>query len=1579
MQEQLAVIIPVKDEVQTLEELIDRISAALTPRNISHSIIIIDDDSSDGSWELVEKLSKRPNVQAYKKVGFPGKAYSIIEGATHTDAEVLAFIDADLQYPPEVLPEMYERIKKDGLVIGKRQYSNVSKVREMVSKFGRYLIGQCLYGVPFDIQSGLKVFRREIFEYLNTSELKPWTLDLPLVLTAQELGLSVSEIDIEFKERVAGESKIDLFGSTWEIASHAVKYRIRGIEPLRMRSHKKMLNAGLVYKKRRYVTHTSLDHRSSAVTTLNTTQKYALLSSIALLLISGVLFPYKTALYLVGFLSLVYFVDVLFNFFLILRSLYLPPEIEIADEETKKVKDLSLPIYTILCPLYKEAHVLPQFVESISKLDWPSNKLDVQLLLEADDLETISAAQSMKLPSYIRVVVVPDSQPKTKPKACNYGLIQAKGEYLVIYDAEDKPDPLQLKKVYVAFQQVAPYIKCIQAKLNYYNPNQNLLTRLFTAEYSLWFDIILTGLQTIETTIPLGGTSNHFRTEELRELQGWDPFNVTEDCDLGIRLFKRGARTAVINSVTLEEANSSWTNWIRQRSRWIKGYIQTYLVHMRSPLTFLREHGWHALFFQLSIGGKIAFLFINPLMWLLTLSYFFAYSIVGPTIESLYPAVIFYIAVFSLVFGNFMFLYYYMIGVAKRQQWSLMKFVFLIPFYWLLTSVAACMGLYQLIVKPHYWEKTIHGLHLKEKQLVKKIEKKTTAALPEVVVGTVQGRTAVYSSSFFNRMKRLITSKRAYLGGALLIVSAMVANVFNFIFNMYLARTLSLEDFGLVSVSGNLLFLVMIPLTAIGTTINYQSGLLFGRFGELKTFSFWHFFNRRLAILGVVLGVVWLLLTTLFMDFFHTSQWLPFVIFSVVWVFGLLGSLDKGYLLGKLLFGVLAIVAFVEAVVKLISAIVLVELGLDHWVYLSIPLSIVSSFVIGRYVIFVREKKLFKQLDLSKHFSFAKKFFLVSMISSISTMSFLSLDILLVKHVLPPTEAGQYALISLVGKIIFFMSTLASQFVLPLVSHNEGAQKDSRKTLDYTLAATAVLAGVSFIGLGVLADWTLPLVFGERIVGLTQYALLFTAGMMCFSLSRVFMTYYLAKKVYLFSVVSFMFSIVQVVALLIWNDSLLMVVEVMSAIGLATLVGMFVMHLLVDKVAGFENNLLAFWELFSNKYLAHHSVDSKNLNILIFNWRDTRHVWAGGAEAYIHNLAKELVAKGHQVTVFCGNDGHHSVNDVVEGVRVIRRGGFYTVYIWAVIYYCLKLRGKFDVVIDSENGVPFFTPLFVGVPKFLLIHHIHQQVFREHLPFPFSHIAMFIESKMMPLVYQNVKVLTVSESSKKEIYQIGLSRKKDVTVINPGIESNLFKPAKKTSYPSIVFIGRLKPYKNVDVALKAFEKVVQKLPKARFVIAGDGEMLSTLKRMSTKMGLNDNVEFVGKVSDELKAELFAKSWVAVQPSMIEGWGITVIEANASGTPVVAANVPGLIDSVVNKKTGYLVTPKHVDELAEMLLKLLRDTRTRSRVSNYALDWAEQFTWEKATKRLLDEISESDHKGNLVRSSVALVLQSGKEI
>lgn len=434
-------------------------------------------------------------------------------------------------------------------------------------------------------------------------------------------------------------------------------------------------------------------------------------------------------------------------------SYFRHPEISVAADETGALAEQELPVYTILVPLYHEAEVAGKILAHLAALDYPKDKLDVKLLLECDDGETRESLARCGLPPWCSVVDVPDGTPRTKPRACNYGLAEARGDFLVIYDAEDEPERDQLRKAVCAFRRDGTgRLVCVQAKLNFYNAEQNFLTRLFTVEYSTHFDMQLPGLQKFRLPLPLGGTSNHFRTEALRKLGGWDPFNVTEDCDLGIRIFEAGFHTDVLESTTWEEANPKIGNWMRQRSRWVKGFLQTHLVHYRNPAETMRRLGIRGFFGCYSfVGASVLMLLANVIYWPLILLYavllFHAlhageplFSIIrGPrTAETLYHGISFLqwhvsawplyyagpgedvlLSVLSQVFfglGLFLFLTNialvaaHALGCVKRGFFRLLPFSLLMPLYWILISIAAWKGVLQFIRKPFYWEKTRHGL-----------------------------------------------------------------------------------------------------------------------------------------------------------------------------------------------------------------------------------------------------------------------------------------------------------------------------------------------------------------------------------------------------------------------------------------------------------------------------------------------------------------------------------------------------------------------------------------------------------------------------------------------------------------------------------------------------------------------------------------------------------------------------------------------------------------------------------------------------------------------------------------------------
>jgi cellulose synthase/poly-beta-1,6-N-acetylglucosamine synthase-like glycosyltransferase len=450
----------------------------------------------------------------------------------------------------------------------------------------------------------------------------------------------------------------------------------------------------------------------SARVVLMPRQRIAGLAVVSAIVVLAVLMPRATQIVLSAIVAFSYLAGVLFKFVVCMAGARRERELPITDDDVAALTDDELPVYTVLVPVYREANIVADLIGNLGALDYPTEKLEILLLLEEDDDETRAAATAADCPVTITFVVVPRGGPQTKPKACNIGLFFARGDFLVIYDAEDKPDPDQLKKAFIAFRRADdagnPGLVCVQAALNYWNAEENALTRMFTLEYSFWFDYMLPGLEALRLPIPLGGTSNHFRTAGLRQLGGWDPYNVTEDADLGIRAAAMGYTVGVINSTTFEEANRAYGNWIRQRSRWIKGYLQTTLVHLRHPVLLVRQAGLRqAGAFALLVGGTpLSFLCAPPLYLMFALSFFLPASV----LNSLFPGPILEISVVNLLIGNAMMVYVAMLGAFKRRRYRLVAWAMLNPAYWLMHSVASYKALIQLITRPHYWEKTTHGL-----------------------------------------------------------------------------------------------------------------------------------------------------------------------------------------------------------------------------------------------------------------------------------------------------------------------------------------------------------------------------------------------------------------------------------------------------------------------------------------------------------------------------------------------------------------------------------------------------------------------------------------------------------------------------------------------------------------------------------------------------------------------------------------------------------------------------------------------------------------------------------------------------
>ncbi|MEL6681731.1 MAG: glycosyltransferase family 2 protein [Pseudomonadota bacterium] len=367
------------------------------------------------------------------------------------------------------------------------------------------------------------------------------------------------------------------------------------------------------------------------------------------------------------------------------------------------------PIITVLVPLYNETAIAEHLLARLRALDYPRALLDVCLVLEADDTTTRETLGRTILPTWMRAISVPKGTVKTKPRALNYALDFARGSIIGIWDAEDAPAPDQLRVVAKSFANMGPDVACLQGVLDYYNAPSNWLTRCFTIEYASWFRVILPGLAKLGLVVPLGGTTLFFRRNILEKLGGWDAHNVTEDADLGVRLARHGYRTALIDTVTEEEANGRAWPWIKQRSRWLKGYAITYGVHMRHPHKLWRDLGaWRFFGLQVLFLGTLSQFVLAPVLW----SFWLIPLGFDHPLQNLVAPWVFWLLAGLFVLSELVGFTAATIGLRKAEKPWLIKWALTLQLYFPLGALAAYKGLWELARKPFYWDKTAHGVLL---------------------------------------------------------------------------------------------------------------------------------------------------------------------------------------------------------------------------------------------------------------------------------------------------------------------------------------------------------------------------------------------------------------------------------------------------------------------------------------------------------------------------------------------------------------------------------------------------------------------------------------------------------------------------------------------------------------------------------------------------------------------------------------------------------------------------------------------------------------------------------------------------
>ena len=369
--------------------------------------------------------------------------------------------------------------------------------------------------------------------------------------------------------------------------------------------------------------------------------------------------------------------------------------------------DGRLPRVSVLVPLFRETEIAGALIKRLAKLSYPKVLLDVILVLEEQDTLTRETLTATDLPDWIRVIEVPaHGGLTTKPRAMNYALDFCKGDIVGVWDAEDAPAPDQIERVVTRFAQAPDNVVCLQGILDYYNPRTNWLARCFTIEYSSWFRIVLPGIARLGLVVPLGGTTLFFRRKVLEDLGGWDAHNVTEDADLGVRLCRAGYRTELIDTVTFEEANCRAWPWVRQRSRWLKGFMVTYLVHMRSPRRLWQDLGaWRFFGFQAFFLGTLGQFLLAPVLWSFWLTLFG----IGHPVSTLVPAPVIMAAATVLALSEGLALCVGLAAVSSVRRRHLMLFVPTMMFYFPLGVIAAYKALGELLFRPFFWDKTQHG------------------------------------------------------------------------------------------------------------------------------------------------------------------------------------------------------------------------------------------------------------------------------------------------------------------------------------------------------------------------------------------------------------------------------------------------------------------------------------------------------------------------------------------------------------------------------------------------------------------------------------------------------------------------------------------------------------------------------------------------------------------------------------------------------------------------------------------------------------------------------------------------------
>ena len=371
--------------------------------------------------------------------------------------------------------------------------------------------------------------------------------------------------------------------------------------------------------------------------------------------------------------------------------------------------------------------------------------------------------------------------------------------------------------------------------------------------------------------------------------------------------------------------------------------------------------------------------------------------------------------------------------------------------------------------------------------------------------------------------------------------------------------------------------------------------------------------------------------------------------------------------------------------------------------------------------------------------------------------------------------------------------------------------------------------------------------------------------------------------------------------------------------------------------------------------------------ILVINWQDITHPQAGGAEVHLHEIFKRLVQRGHAVTVLCSHYPGARKTETIDGIEIVRTGGRnWFNYVVPTQYRKLCRTRTFDVVLDDINKIPFFTPLFVKGPLIAIVHHLFGRSIYQETNFVAASYV-YLAEKLVPIIYGKTPVAAVSPSTRDDLIGRGFQREQ-IELIYNGVDTTAYflNPKLRSADPVIGYLGRIRRYKSVGHVLAALKAILPQIPDVRLLLVGDGEFLPEIRRQAVVLGITDKIEFTGFVGEAEKVKLLSRMWMCINPSPKEGWGISVIEANACGTPVIAADSPGLRDSVKDGETGLLYPYGDIGKLSQTIVDLVNDEGRRAEMSVAARTWAEKFSWDNSARQMecmIEEVIETHFSKN----------------